>query len=300
MGQFNVYVFLTHCYIPNPIQVGSNIFIQPFQGIGAIDVVELMDRYIEEVLHNKKHPQKMKRAISNKIQSGDHSIVLEVNNIIAENYVEAIKSTEASVMLCRDILAFRQLQRGTIASFLSVQTDVNPYRFTPHVRRQYHSLRKVRNLPIGETESKIFTCYLTKAHQYPTLEAYLSLYADSTTYNDTLSSDLGYETRLIKIWGLLETMAYKEKGNKKQKVKNLFKRYQLTTYPNFLAHSDKDLLDIAYNWRKIIAHSGSCTSTTNDRDKEFCDNYSPDFPKVLEKLNQSCRFLINAFANSLP
>jgi len=120
-----------------------------------------------------------------------------------------------------------------------------------------------------------------------------------TAYSDNLISDIGVETRLIKIWSLLEAMAISEKGTKKEQVKELFKHYQLSTYPDYQNHKGKDLLDIAYKWRNIVVHCGGCHAATKQSDIAFCQSFSSEFMRILEDLNQSCRFLINAFTNLL-
>ena len=300
MGQFDVRVFLTHCYVPSLIQMSSDVIIEPFWGIGVIDVADLIDRYLEEVLKQLLQPVEKKVVTSNKIRDEGASAVITFSSIEASNHVEAIGKTKSSLLLCRDVLALRQLQRGYVAGFLSMQTDVSPVHLYAQIRRPYPILRKVQNLPIVETEGDIFARIADKAQKHSTLRVYLSLYADAVAYSDTLVSDISLETRLMKTWTLLEAMATSEQGKKKQKVKSLFKRYQISTYPDYRNHKGQDLLDIAYKWRNIIVHCGGCSATARPSDVRFCHTFRSEFEHILEDLNQSCRGLLHAFAHSLP
>ncbi|HAW59558.1 MAG TPA: hypothetical protein DCX03_11220 [Bacteroidales bacterium] len=299
MGLFNVHIFIIHCYIPSRVSIGSKVIIEPFYGVGVMDIAEIMDRYVEEVLNQPKRPLEQKNAESKEIQKKGASVVITFSNLKASNHIEAIKNIERDLLLYRDVMAFRQLQRGLIAGFLSEQIDVNPVKFFAKIRTPYPILRKVRNLPFFETESAIVSRLIEKANHHPILKVYFSLYADATVYSDSLVSDIGMETRLVKIWFLLEAMAVSEKGSKKQKVKALFERYQLTTYPNYRNHIGLDLVDIAYKWRNIVVHCGGRSAATTKKDIAFCKNISSDFDNILEELSQSCRFLLNAFTNSL-
>lgn len=300
MGQFDVRVFLTHCYVPSFIQMSPDIIIESFWGIGVIDVVELIDRYLEEVLKQPLQPVETKAITSNKIRDGGASTVITFSSIEASDHIEAIEKTESSLLLCRDVLALRQLQRGYVAGFLSMQTDVSPVQLYAQVRPPYPIIRKVHNLPIFETEGDIVARIADKAAKHPILRTYLSLYADAVAYSDTLVSDISLETRLMKTWTLLETMAASEQGTKRQKVKALFTHYQTSAYPNYRGYQDQDLLDIAYKWRNIIVHCGGCSAATQLDDIRFCQDLQPEFEHILEDLNQSCRGLLHAFAHSLP
>jgi hypothetical protein len=114
-----------------------------------------------------------------------------------------------------------------------------------------------------------------------------------------LVTDTSIETRLLKTWALLEAMAFSESGKKKQKVKALFNRHRIPNYPDYHNHLGKDLLDIAYAWRNVIAHSGGCKTATSPEDKKFCQDFRADFKSILEDLSESCRLLLHAYANSL-
>jgi hypothetical protein len=300
MGQFDVRVFLTHCYVPSLTQMSPDIIIEPFRGIGVMDVVDLIDRYLEEVLKQPLQPVEKKAITPNKIRDEGASAVVTFSSIEASDHIEAIEKTASSLLLCRDILALRQLQRGYVAGFLSMQTDVSPVQLYAQVHRPYPILRKVQNLPIFETEGDILARIADKAQRHPILRAYLSLYADAVAYSDTLVSDISLETRLMKTWTLLETMATSEQGTKKQKVKALFTHYQTSAYLNYRGHQGQDLLDIAYKWRNIIVHCGGCSAATQPGDIRFCQDFQPEFEHILEDLNQSCRGLLHAFAHSLP
>ena len=238
--------------------------------------------------------------MSKGIKSDGASVVIMLEGVEAADSVEAIKTTESALLLCRDIIALRQKQRGNIAGFLVMQTDVTPPKLFSKVRRPYPVLHKVMNLPIGESEQDIFIRVLQKADATPQLAVYLSLYADTLSYSDTLVTDLSLETRLLKTWAFLEAMAISEPGNKKQKVKSLFQRYQLSLYENYHNHPNKDLLDIAYNWRNVIAHSGGCKTAVKPADIQFCQDFKFDFNAILDDLSECCRSLLHMYANSLP
>jgi hypothetical protein len=300
VGLFDVRIFLTHCYVPSLIQMSPDATIEPFWGIGVMDVADLIDRYLEEVLGQPLQPVEKKAVTLNKIRDEGASAVITFSSIEASDHIEAIEKTESSLLLCRDIMALRQLQRGYVAGFLLMQTDISPVQLYAQVRHPYPILRKVRNLPIFETEGDIIARIAEKAQRHPILRVYLSLYADAVAYSDTLVSDISLETRLMKTWMLLEAMATSEQGTKKQKVKALFKHYQISTYPDYRNHKGQDLLDIAYKWRNIIVHGGGCSAATQPSDIRFCQAYQSEFDHILEDLNQSCRGLLHAFAHSLP
>ncbi len=299
MAIYNVTVFLLHCYIPTSLLIG-NVVIEPFEGSGIMDVADLIDRYAERVLKQPSQPPEQKAAMSEKIRDDGASAVITFQDVEAENHIEAIKATEGALLLCRDIVALRQWQRGVIAGFLVLQTDVDPYQLFSQVRRPYPILRKVQNLPIFDAERDIVARFLIKAVKHPLLKVYLSFYADTLAYSDTLVTETSLETRLLKTWTFLEAMAFSEPGTKKQKVKALFKRYQIPYYPDYRNHLGKELLDIAYEWRNVIAHSGGCRTAANSTDKQFCQTYQVDFGSILDDLSECCRMLLHAYANALP
>lgn len=301
MGIFNVHIFLTHCFLPHTVQVSDKISIQPFTGVGISDVADLIDLYLEDVLAQPSQPTEQRIAMSERIQHNGASTVVIVEDVVATDKIEAIRMTEEIVLICRDLLALRQLQRGFIAGFLSVEKDIDPVRLYSKVRRPYSRLRKVRNIPTGESESDTLTRLYDKATNHPLLKVYLALYADSVAYTDALVTDVSIETRLMKTWSLLEAMASNEGGrNKKVKVKALFGRYRLSTYPDYRNHRGKDLIDIVYGWRSVIAHAGGCKGATLSEDKRFCAEIQSEFEEILEDLSQSCRGLLHSYANSLP
>jgi hypothetical protein len=300
MGRFDVRVFLTHCYVPSLIQVSPTVTIEPFLGIGVMDVADLIDRYLEEVLKQPLPPVEKKVVGPNKIRDEGASAVITFSSVEASDHIEAIEKTESSLLLCRDVLALRQLQRGYVAGFLSMQTDASPVQLFAQIRRPYPILRKVQNLPFFETESDIYGQIARKAQRHPILRVYLSLYADAVAHSDTLVSNISLETRLLKTWTLLEAMATSEQGTKKQMVKALFRRFQSSTYPNYKNYTGRDLLDIAYEWRNVIVHCGGCSAATQPGDIRFCQAFQSESGDILEDLNQSCRGLLHAFAHSLP
>jgi hypothetical protein len=300
MGQYNVSIFLIHCFIPASVQVGENIVVEPFEGISGADTAELIDKYLEKVVQQPPQPSEHKAAMLNKIQEEGASVVITISNVEANDSIEAIRKTEQMLIICRDVLALRQIQRGYVAGFLTIRTDVSPVQLYSHLRRPYPFLRKVQNIPIFETESDVVTRLVEKAQRHPLLQMYLSLYADAVSHTDTLVTSVSIETRLLKTWALLEAMAFSEKGSKKQRVKALFKRYDQSPYPDYHGHKGLDLLDLAYKWRNVIAHCGGCKVATNPDDVKFCRDFHAEFEDVLEELNQTCRALLHAYANSLP
>ena len=300
MGKYEVYVFIIHCFLASSVQVNPNVAIEPFGGIGVHDIEDLMDRFLEKVLRQPTQPINKKIATSNKIRDEGASAIIRISDLEASSPIDAIKSTEDIVLACRDLLALRQLQRGFISGFLSIQTDVSPVQLYAHLRRPFPILRKVQNIPIFDNESDIYSRLMSKVSKYPLLQIYLSLYADTVAYSDTFVTEISNETRLMKTWSLLEAMASAEGGSKKQKVKNLFVRYQISSIPNYRNHIGKDLIDIAYHWRNIVAHCGGCKAATKLEDVQFSRDFQEEFEYVLEDLSQSCRFLLHMYANSLP
>jgi hypothetical protein len=297
MGKFIVHIFLTHSFIPSPIRV-DNIFIEPFRGTGVSDIADLIDDFLVNELRQPPQPTEQRQTMSDKIREDGSSAILTIEGIEATNHIEAIMSTEETLLLSRDILALRQLQRGLIAGFISIQTDVSPVSLYSQIRRPYPILRKVRNMPF-ESESEIFSRLIQKAKGHSLLQVYLSLYADTLAYSDTLVTDVSLETRLIKTWSLLEAMALSESGFKKQKVKSLLKRYGIPMFPNYHDHLGQDLIDLAYKWRNVIAHCGGCKSATASKDKAFCQNFSTEFADILEDLSEVSRMLLHSYANSI-
>ena len=155
------------------------------------------------------------------------------------------------------------------------------------------------NLPIGETEADVFSRILEKAQTHPQLAVYLSLYADSLSYADTYVTDISIETRLLKTWYLLETMALREGGGKKQKVKALFARFSLHVETDYQGHQGYDLIDIAYGWRNVIAHSGGCQAAVVPRDIRFCRQFGQGLHQLVHDLSECTAFLLYAYVDSL-
>src|SRR5437763_913075 len=83
------------------------------------DVAVLIDAYLEQVLHQPRQPSEQKTAMSNKVKVEDNTVVIRIGGLVAGDHLEAIRSTETTILLCRDLLALRQMQRGTMAGFLS-------------------------------------------------------------------------------------------------------------------------------------------------------------------------------------
>ncbi len=301
MAKFNVSVFLLHCFIPQSVEF-ENLLIEPFEGSGVIDVADLIDQYAEKILKQARQPEEQKTIMSKSLKDSGATVVVTFIGVEADDYKDAIKATEEPLLLFRDVIALRQRQRGPVAGFLVQQTDISPPMFFSHIRRQHAVLRKTHHLPLFDTESDIYMRLIDKAMNHGRLRLYLSLYGDTLGYLDTLITDVGKETRLLKTWSLLETMAFSETGtkNKKLKVKNLFKQFQVSYYPDYHNHLGKDLLDIAYSWRNIIAHTGGCETATEPEDIQFCQEFQTEFDDILESLSQLCGGLLHVYANSLP
>jgi len=296
MGIFDVRVFILHCFVPTPVRAMDYVTIEPFVGIGAMDLLDLIDKYVDERLNQPIQPKNSKEATSKRISDQGSSVVVAIHGISANDHLGAIRSTEDILLLTRDAMALRQLQRGTIAGFLSIRNDTSPPNLYVHVRRPYPILRKVHNLPIGEGDSEILSNLVKQAKEDSLLRTYLRLFADSVSYSDTLIDEPALETRLFKTWALLEAMAADEPGRKKAKVKSLFARYEISRMPGYKGHEDLDLLDIAYKWRNIVVHNGSCRAANRKSDKDFCSRFSQHFEEIVEDLSRSCRFLIHAYA----
>lgn len=299
MGTFEVFVFLTHCFVPSAIDIGGSIRVVPLQGIGARDVADLMDAFLTEVLGQPPQPSDQRERMLAGGREHGASAVIEIGDVVADNPQAAIQSTEAAVMLVRDVLAFRQYVRGTVSGFMSMRTDTSPVELYSALRPPA-VVRKVYNLPMFESEGEIQTQLYGKAKSDPALRAYLSLFADTVAFADTMTTDIELETQVLKTWALLETLADQEKGSKKQKVKALFDRYSVSTHPNFHNERGKDLIDVAYKWRNIIAHCGSCKAATTPDDVAFCEQFGPYLDEMLRELRSVCQALISQYALALP
>ncbi|GEM_PF-4022171 len=296
MGNFDVRVFILHCFVPERVRVAESVSVEPFIGIGTMDLLDLIDIYLEDQLNQPTQPRKSKEATSRSIRDQGSSVVVTLKGISANDHIEAIRSTKELLLLTRDAVALRQMQRGTVSGFLSIRNDVSPPNLYVHVRRPYPILRRVHNLPIGESEGEILSAILNEAREDPLLGAYLRLYADSVSYSDTLIDELDLEKRLFKTWSLLEAMAAEEPGTGKAKVKSLFSRHQLSTMPAYKGNEGLDLLDVAYKWRNIVVHNGSCRAAKRNSDRDFCSRFAQHFEDIVEDLSHSCRFLIHAYA----
>ncbi len=298
MGTFDVYIFLTNCFIGRTVSISDKEEIVPFEGIGSIDVITLIENFLHKELGQPLPPQDVKEEISQKISQEGASTILIVRDIVAVDCKEAIRSTEEPLLLLRDILTTRQLQRGHVAGFFTMQTDVNPYQLYYTPRRPYPLLKRITHLPIYEgQEADIFTYLARAATKSPLFRVYLSLYADTTALSDSIVTEIGQETRLFKLWSLLEAMAQSESGTKKAKVKALFHRYKVDLHPNYLSHG-RDLIDLVYDWRNIVAHCGSSNAVTDPKDLLFCQTYKSEFSQMIDDFDWQVRFLLESFANS--
>jgi len=300
MGQYDVHVFLANLFIPSDVRIGDIARAVPFRGIGSMDFLELIDDYVDQVLKQPRQPEGSMRETSRAISEDGAATVIQFRDVRAKDQIEAIRKTEETLLLIRDILAFRQLQRGTIAGFLTVQNNVTPPQLYAQPRRPYPILRRVINLPTGASETDIFTELYEAGKRNGLLRVYLGLYAESVAYSDTLIGTATLEARLVQTWALLETMAAGEEGNyRKEKVLNLFKRYSIDIMKDYKGEKEQSLIDIAYKWRNIIVHAGGCESATARRDRTFCEKYAAVLGEIVEDLSHACRFLIQRYAASL-
>lgn len=296
MGVFDVYVFLTHCFVGNPIKINDKVEVIPYKGIGVVDFLTLVENYIQAQLGQPIPPNKVKTEISASfIEEGASTIVI-FRDLEAKNEEAAILLTEDSLLLFRDILAMRQQQRGNIAGFLTIQKDRDPYKLYYHPRRPYAILRKITHLPIySDQESDIFINLTTKAMHSPLFRVYLALYADTTAYSDSMVTEISIETRLLKLWSLLEALAHAENAKrKKEKVRILIERNNLDLFPNYNDFGE-DLIDIVYKWRNIIAHDGGCNAATSESDKKFCQDVSEVHKQILDDFDWLVRSLLENY-----
>jgi hypothetical protein len=46
MGTFDVYIFLTNCFIGKSVNINEKVEIVPYEGIGSLDVITLIETYL--------------------------------------------------------------------------------------------------------------------------------------------------------------------------------------------------------------------------------------------------------------
>lgn len=296
MPRFRVFVFITNAFCPEPLTIGR-IRLVPFHGVGTIDISELIADFARS-RSIPPAPKDLWEQDSKRAEQKGSTVVIEFDDIAADTPQEAIQQTERDVVSLLAVLTIRQIQRGTISAFLSVRTDVAPNAMHVYIRGQQALGRKVINLsyaPGGEAQEIMLL--MEEARISPRFALYLSLFGEAISPTGTLASGSFRDLQIVKLWTLLETMATNEpKTNKRQKVRSLFRRHRLSTYPDFRGHAGRDLIDIAYEWRNVVAHAGGCGAASAEQDRRICERYSKDFDSVREELIQAVRFLIRRIA----
>jgi hypothetical protein len=299
MATFDVHAFLTQCFIESAFEMEDNVSVNPFEGSGASDVLELVDEYLVQVLQLPPQPNETRSSISETVKRKGASAVLTLSAVEADSHWQAIERAEASLRMYRDVLALAKYQRGLLSGFLSIRVDVHPPHFYTFIRPPYPVLQKTYNLI--PTEERVCRSLLEKSQRHPLLAVYLALYADAVSFSDNVITDTELQTRLLKLWTLLETMALEEEPHyKREKVEALFHRYPAFIHPGYTDYVEGDVIQIAYEWRNIIVHSGGCGSVKKDRDRKFCVEHQSDFARIVQLLTWACRDLLVLHADSLP
>ncbi len=297
MAIYDVHTFLTDCFIPNQVQLAEGILLTPLRGKGSHDLGILMNDFGVTFLKQTPMPNEVLESQSNHCVKHGSTVVVSSLNIEAHSRKEAIESTRDTVIVVRETLALRQYTRGTIAGFYVVQTDRNPPE--NYVESRTQSIRRVYQLGPGDERLILGALVSESMAKNGLLRQYISLFADAISSGDALLTTMTQETRLMKMWTLLETMAVKFSGHKIERVSSLYDDFQIAVRRDYRGVSGKNHLEIAYALRNVVVHSGGCDVASNSTDVDVCKAYASMLPSLVSDLTSDISFMIYLYAARL-
>lgn len=297
MPVFDVHTFIKDCFIQQQIRLGDALILTPIKGVGSSDLATVMNHFGTEYLQQTPMPNHvLQTQASHGVEDGS-TVVMSVLDVQAETIREAVESTRDTAIVVRETLALRQYTRGKIAGFYVVQTDCNPNKI--YVEPRIQPVRRVYQLGPGEESSFLGALVSESLAANGLLRQYVSLFADAISSGDALLSDMMYETQLMKLWTLLETMAIDFNGSKVQKIAGLYNDFQLAIRQNYEGVAGKSHLDVAYALRNVVVHAGGCSAATRQRDIDSCRTYGSMLASIVSELTSDISFIIFQYAARL-
>jgi hypothetical protein len=283
LKHFDVYVFIRYCFLPREMKIAENVTLSPFGGLQPLGEMETIWRFCEDVLGQPSPPDTDLPLIGRREADRSPVIVAQIKGITASAAPEAVAISEPIARRILDVVAFHQLQRGQVCAVLTISSDdeipkLEVYFVIPHIR-------KIWNL-MPEDEARFLGNIWEKAQHDASLRLFLSLYSEAT-------GEANRSFRIYKLWTLVETMAAQYPGNKKEKVRSLYRHFKISTAPAF---GDQDLLDFVYAWRNLVAHEGDLSAETLSKRHAWCRPFVEKSDGCVETFHHHAHTLIARYA----
>lgn len=305
MATFDVHAFLTDCFLQRQLSIRPNLVLTPFRGLGSADIAEVMDAFGVKVLGQTAIPPDVKARLANHGADQRSTVVISMLGLEGPDRPQVVSSTQRTVMAVQNALSLFQKTRGAIAGVYVVRTDVDPYEC--YVEPRVLNTRQIRHLG-PQNDDDVLWALTEEALLDPLVDTYLSLYGDVVPLGDGLRWQLSLETRLTKIWTLLETMAARLSRDERRNlpggsrrspyldsVVSLYAKYEVGIRTIEGDGETMDLLDVAWLLRGIFAHAGSCSAVTSADLQTRCAQWGGKLEEVVESLEADCGHLLNSF-----
>jgi hypothetical protein len=291
MSNINNYfcrIFLKPLFIQQSIRLSKDIEIVPMSnGYTCYDSITYIKKYLESLGDPVVlDADKIAREYSEHVPIA----VVKMWNVQASDLRSA---KELAIEKCENLLNFlRWNQINQAEIFAATATRTGEGTIVGIYPMPYAHQRTFLTNDVPQ-----YARYATQmAERDQKLSLYLSLYADAISEDNP-------DFKIVKLWTLLETMAYPFKDIEKQKeprVKKLFEHYEMNV------ESDKygignDLLHAAYMHRNAIVHEGTANpALVSDKFEPIIQISASRLPEIANDLEETINFLIHLYLKKLP
>ena len=270
--KYNCKVFLKNIKIQQEIVIDNDTqIVQSFQGFTCYDSATYMVNYLETVTAEKSNFDVKK--LANDYSEKMPVCVIKLWNIKASNLAEATQLALKKSKPIIKFLTYNQCQSPQTFGVTASRTEEGSYLSVLPVtfcRWKFH---------IMDDLNKSARYISTRIEKDEKFDLYITLFSEAV-------SEDNLDFKIVKLWTILETMAFSFKGGKEQKVRAMLGDYQIgiQQYENY------DLIKLVYKHRNAIIHEG--TTDPNLASSEY-SMYLTESTKNLKKIINDLQELIN-------
>jgi hypothetical protein len=277
-NKYNCKVFLKNICVQQEIVIDNDAqVVTSAQGYTCYDSAAYMKNYLETVTGEKSNID-IEKLVKDYSKSMPVSVI-KLWNIKAPSLEKAAELAVNKSQPIIKFLAYNQIQSPDIFGVSATRKEegtfveilpINSCRWAFHLM---DDLNRMARFVTSQTEKD------------ERLDLFLTLFSDAT-------SEQNLDFKIVKLWTILETMAFSFKGRKEEKVRALLADFQINIkkYPKF------DLIKLAYMHRNAIVHEGTSDPEIVSPDfTRFVLVSSKNKAKIVSDLQELISFVIRLY-----
>jgi hypothetical protein len=277
-------IFLKHIFIQHSMKIDDNTWvIKAKNGFSCLDSLQYMKAYSEE-WNGKQFPLPVDK-ISNNYSTHDPVCVIQLYDIVAPDFKTA---TSKALKTAYPIIGFLRWHQDEMAEVFGTVIGDGERCIVEPFPKYFTGMKTY----LGEDVQKFCQYTAKKMETDQKLALYLTLYADAIS-EETL------DFRIVKLWSLLEVMAFpvKEKRDSKESgVRKLIDKYRVSIEK----FGEYDLVTLAYKHRNSIVHEGTANPAyVSSEFRKWVIITNPILQKLVKELQSMTNFLIRRYLATL-